>query len=128
MKNQFRRSFRNDAGISTVEAAVLFPVVLVVIFTAMQVGFYWHGSNIAVAAAEEGVRAATGRISNSGSQAARNFANSVGNGTLSNVSVDTRTGSRRVHVTVQADTISLVPGLNLTVTKQVSGPIERFTG
>lgn len=47
----------DDRGLTSLEMAILFPTVLLVILTMFQISLYWHTANAAGVAAEEGVDA-----------------------------------------------------------------------
>lgn len=51
------RRAEEDDGITSLEMAILFPVVLLVILSMFQISLYWHTANAAAVAAEEGVNA-----------------------------------------------------------------------
>ncbi len=46
-----------DHGITSLEMAILFPVVLLVVLSMFQISLYWHTANAAAVAAEEGLNA-----------------------------------------------------------------------
>lgn len=47
----------NDDGVTSVEMAILFPAVLLLVLTMFQISLYWHTANAAEVAAEEGLNA-----------------------------------------------------------------------
>lgn len=111
---------------------VLFPVVLLITFGVIEGALWYHARNVALAAAEEGVRAATG---NGGSLAAgvaeaRSFAHDAGaDGVLSGVTVSGDGGEVEVSITVEGSSQSLFPGWSgHQVSQTATGPVERFTG
>ena len=54
---RFLRRARKSCGTSTLEIAILMPITLLIMFFMVQVGLYWHVSNVVGAAAEAGVNA-----------------------------------------------------------------------
>jgi Flp pilus assembly protein TadG len=48
----------DEAGIATVEAVLVFPVLLLVIMVVFQFALWYHASGLATAAAQDGARAA----------------------------------------------------------------------
>lgn len=112
---------------------MLFPVVLLILFGVLQGALYFHGRNVALAAAEQGVRAARadGQTDRAGTATgqARQFLGDTGEldnltGLLITPDVDTDT----VRVTVSARTVSLLPGIpGPQISQTASGDIERFT-
>ena len=109
--------------------------MLAFIFFAVQAGLWWYGRTVAIQAAREGVsqlrmapdRAAYDAVADPVSESTERFAVAVGRETL----LDPRATSSydeagRVSMTVTGRVISLVPGLDLTVTQVVHGEVERF--
>ena len=119
-----------DDGMAPIEAAIIFPVVLLMIMTIIQVGVYYHARDTArtaangaalAAAAEDGtveqaVTAAQDRIDRAGGT-------SLLQGTRTWAERDDETLT--VHVTGHA--LTFVPGLpDLSVDVSVAAPVERF--
>ncbi len=130
------RRLRGDRGASALELSLVAPVLLLVIFTAIQSGLYFYGRTVAQQAAREGVSklrlAQTEQISDDVrddvQDAVERYARAVGRETLlgaeATSTYDAATG--KVTVTVTGEVITLVPGLDLGVTQVVAGEIERF--
>lgn len=123
-----RGRLRGDRGEVTLEHIVIFPVLLLFFFAAVQGGVYWHGRNTALAAAEAGVR--EGRVAGSaqvGIDAAQDYLDQVANQTFSNVGISSAGSTADdVQVTVTATVPSLFPGLwDLEISQVASGPIEQ---
>lgn len=123
---------RGERGAATLELVVLFPVVLLITFGVIEGALWYHARNVALAAAEEGVRVATvnGGSLDDGLAEARSFAARAGaDGVLSAVSVSGRGSEAEVTVTVEGASQSLFPGwTGHQVSQTASGPVERFTG
>lgn len=123
---------RPDRGAATLELVVLFPVVLLITFGVIEGALWYHARNVALAAAEEGVRAATGNGATlaDGVAEARSFAQEAGaDGVLSGISVSADGGEASVTITVEGSSQSLFPGWSgHQVSQTASGPVERFTG
>ena len=123
----------DDDGAATLELTMLFPVVLLILFGVIQGALYFHGRNVAMAAAEQGVRAARadGQTDRAGTATARARAfladtGELGNMTALSITPDIAAGT--VRVTVTARTISLLPGVpGPRISQTASGVIERFT-
>ncbi|MGB5758144.1 MAG: TadE/TadG family type IV pilus assembly protein [Acidimicrobiales bacterium] len=47
----------DESGVSSLEMAILFPTVLLVILSMFQISLYWHTANAAAVAAEQGLDA-----------------------------------------------------------------------
>jgi Flp pilus assembly protein TadG len=118
---------------ATLELTVLFPVLLLLIFGVIQGALLFHGRNVALAAAEQGVRAARldGQPNPAGTaqQQARQFLVDTGElDNLSELSIVPTVNDAQVRVTVSARTVSLLPGLpGPRVSQTAAGSLERFT-
>jgi len=128
-----RRSRGGERGSATLELTVLFPVLLLLIFGAVQGALFFHGRNVVLAAAEQGVRAARldGATNPAGTaeQQARQFLSDTGElDNLSQLSIASTVDGEQVRLTVTARTVSLLPGLpGPQVSQSAAGSIERFT-
>jgi Flp pilus assembly protein TadG len=128
-----RRARRGERGAATLELVVLFPVVLLVTFGVIEGALWYHARNVALAAAEEGIRVATadGSSAQAGVGAAQAFASQAGaDGVLSGASATlTEASVERITIRVTGTSLTLFPGWSgHTVSQTASGPIERFTG
>lgn len=123
---------RPERGAATLELVVLFPVVLLITFGVIEGALWYHARNVALAAAEEGVRVASGNGGSlpAGVTEAHEFAERAGaDGVLSGVRVNARGGDTQVTITVKGSSLSLFPGWSgHLVSQTASGPVERFTG
>jgi Flp pilus assembly protein TadG len=126
-----RSRFRNERGVATLEIAILFPLVLLITFGVIEGALWYYARNVALAAAEEGVRVASadkGSLS-AGIAKATDFATRAGSDgffTLSGTPIaagDTET----VIITVKGQSMSLIGGWSHEVSATASAPIERFT-
>ncbi|MFH8627535.1 TadE family protein [Streptomyces vietnamensis] len=120
-----------DRGSTPIQVAIIFPVVILLIFAVVQ-GFTIAWAHNAVAtAAREGVSA--GRMyeakAGDGAAKARKAAADLGGNLLTGVGVSTAGTTReRMSIHVEGQAVSLVPGLkSITVRSSASGPIERWT-
>ena len=122
-----------DRGAATLELVVLFPVLLLLIFGVIQGALFFHGRNVALAAAEQGVRA--GRVDGQGdpaavaAQQARQFLAETGElDNLTELVVTPTVTGEQVRVTVTARTVSLLPGVpGPQVRQSAAGSLEVFT-
>ena len=117
-----------DRGAASLELAIVFPVVLLLIFAGFETSTYYFGRSLALAAAQEGVREA--RIQpadiNRGMAAAQAYIDQTSNGTLTDVQIIPGGTAEEVELTVVARVVDLTGGiLNLTVSQTASGPVER---
>ena len=120
---------RHDRGASSIEMVLALPIVLTVLFLAVQAGMWFYARSIALAAAQSGARtsAILGSTLDQGLTDARSFATDVGGTTLSGVTVTGARSSTTTTVTVTGHTVRLVPFMDLTVTQTATLPVERYT-
>lgn len=100
---------------------LLLPMMLV------QAAVYFHAREVAASASRhalESTRVADGTPA-AGEAAGREYLAQVG-GPLTGTDVDTSRTGTQATATVAGEVTTLVPGLQLTVSVTVSGPVERF--
>jgi Flp pilus assembly protein TadG len=124
---RFRR-LRGDGGYSVVEAAILFPLLLLLVMVVFQTALWWHARHLAQAAAQEGARVArTYQGSAAAGQAqAEDYLNALGSRLLPQRTVDVSRTATTVTVRVRARVIGIVPGLRLDVDETSASPVERY--
>jgi Flp pilus assembly protein TadG len=133
LSRPFRGWGRGDDGVATLELTVLFPVVLLILFGVIQGALYFHGRNVAMAAAEQGVRAAradgqTNRAGTAADQTRQFLADTGELDNLTGLSITPNVGADTIRVTVSGRTVSLLPGVpGPMVSQTASGVIEQFT-
>lgn len=124
------KGWRTDRGSISLEYVVLTPVLLLLIFTIVQVAFWYHGRDVALAAAQQGARAArehNGGSAAKGADAARAFIERAGGSkVIENAAVTPQRTATDVTVTVTGNVMTLVPGLRLPISQTASLPVERF--
>jgi Flp pilus assembly protein TadG len=132
------RRRRSERGASSLELAILAPTLLALIFISIQTALWLYGRSVALNAAEEGVsrlRLVQPPVYNSGvGETIRAdieaYAQQLGGNSLGDANVETPAYNNpegMVSFTVTGETISLVPGLKLKVSRTATGPIEQFT-
>ncbi|WP_240196885.1 TadE/TadG family type IV pilus assembly protein [Nonomuraea lactucae] len=136
IRSRPRTHARRERGATVVELALLMPVVLAVALLVVQVALWFHGRQVAEAAAREGARVARSAPFDSGSweEEARNKATDViqaiGPRLLANATATTSArdpDQRWVTVTGSAvQVIPLLPELTFTITATSGGPVECF--
>ncbi|WP_333734242.1 TadE/TadG family type IV pilus assembly protein [Streptomyces sp. IBSBF 3010] len=120
---------RNDHGFGSVEFAVLAVVVLALVFTALQVGLYYHACKVAQSAARQGVEAGRQFGAGEGDGVAQaqeflaRFGDSVRGASVSSAGSSTQ----EIRITVRGGVATLVPGLTLDVVQHADGPVERWS-
>ena len=120
---------RGERGSSSVEMVIALPLVLTVLFLAVQAGTWFHARSIALASAQSGAR--TSAMLNSsleaGLSSARSFAADVGGTTLTGVTVTGDRTATSTTVTVTGHSVRLVPFMDVTVSQSATLPLERYT-
>lgn len=117
-------------GAASVELAVLFPVLLLVVMTLIQAALWFYARSIALGAAQEGAR--EGRLqpgSTARAQtAAVGFLDQTAQDLLTGRAVAVTGSPTHISVTVTGTSLSLFPGLSgWSVTQTAVGPVERPT-
>jgi hypothetical protein len=117
-----------ERGVAATELTLAMPVVLILIMLVFQAGLYYHAANVATAAAQDGLRAAQVAEGSpgAGDQRAREILGRSAGRLLDDVDVTVSPDARRVRVQVSGSVASVVPGLNLRVTRTAEGPREQF--
>jgi Flp pilus assembly protein TadG len=118
----------DESGSAATELVIIMPAVMLLIMLVLQFALYYHGANVATAAAQDAVRAA--RVEAGSVGAGRNRADALlarsGSGTLEGAQVSVSRDGRRVHVEVTGEVASVIPGVHLHITRDADGPIEQF--
>ena len=124
-----RPAKRGERGSSSIEMVIALPIVLTVLFLAVQAGTWFHARSIALASAQSGAR--TSAMLNSsleaGLSSARSFAADVGGTTLTGVTVTGDRTATSTTVTVTGHSVRLVPFMDVTVSQSATLPVERYT-
>lgn len=104
------------------------PILMFVIFLAVQLSMVYLGNAAATAVAREAARVArvTGDLG-AGRLAGYQYAANIGNGTLEDVDVNVvPVGGDRVRVVVSGRAQELAPAFVPRVSQTVEGPVEEF--
>jgi Flp pilus assembly protein TadG len=121
---------RGERGSVSIELVILLPALFAVMFLGMQAALFYHARTVAIAAAQEGARAAAGESggSSDGIRAANAFlADAGGEGVLTTSSATADRTANTVSVTVTGRSLSVIPGWNPQVIQSASLPLERLT-
>lgn len=124
---------REERGASALEMALYMPLLLVMIFLAVQFALMYLGNQAADAAARQAARVARNgggepaALAEAESGALR-YAAQVGSGVLLDVHVEvTRVDGETISATVTGRSQAVVPGFPGTrITRRIQGPIEQF--
>jgi Flp pilus assembly protein TadG len=124
------RGIRDDRGSVSVELVIILPALFAVMFLGMQAALYFHARTVAIAAAQEGARAAgaeQGRTSD-GIRAAHAFlVDAGGSDVLPGASVSGDRTATVATVLVVGKSLSVIPGWTPVVRQSASVPVERLT-
>ncbi len=120
---------RDERGSASVQLVVLLPILIGIVFLALQGGLSYYGRTAALAAAETGARAvaAENGTTSQCQAAAGRFLEQVGDALTSASVTCTRTGTT-VTVEVRGQGLSVVTGWQQTITQSATLPVERITG
>ncbi|MFD9686794.1 TadE family protein [Kitasatospora sp. NPDC059088] len=129
-----RRAQGPDDGMSSIEFVVTTPILIGLLFLAVQFALGLFAHEVALAAAQAGAREAraTADANPSGwQQKAQDVAaariSSLGPSLTDNPVIKTEDiGQHQVRVTVQVDVVPVIPFLHMTLTSVSQGPVERF--
>jgi Flp pilus assembly protein TadG len=118
----------NERGEATTEMVLVVPVLLVLITLVIQFGLWYHASNVADAAAEEGVRAARlrGGTAEAGQATTENFLSQAGPTIVVAPEVSVSRDSDTARVEVHGSVVSVVPGIRLPIDALAESPLEEF--
>ena len=125
------RPGESDRGSSSVEFAILFPIIVILLFAGPQLALWYFAREAADAAAHAGARAASvsGAAGGAGQEAADQYLARLGTGAITRYAVaeqDTATAVT-VHVTAEVPNVIPLPGFAPTVDVTVTRGKERFT-
>ena len=123
-------SMRSERGSTSVQMVILMPVLFSVMFLGMQAALFYHARTVAIAAAQQGARAAGAEIGSAsdGIAAATSFiAAAGGSDVLENASVSGSRSPTEATVTVRGVALSVIPGWSPMVQQSATVPVERIT-
>jgi Flp pilus assembly protein TadG len=121
---------RGERGSVTLEVSILAPVLLLVVFTIIQVGLWSYARSLALGAAQEGLAAgrAYGAPVEAGRARAQSFLDATAGDSLVGSDVRARATAASLRIEVTGRALSVLPGVpGLPVRQHAEGPIERFT-
>jgi Flp pilus assembly protein TadG len=118
---------RGEEGFA--DFVIVLPVFFLLVVAGIQFALWSHAAHLARAAAEQGSQVASGYGSSqsAGTQAAYQFIDTTGPGTLTNAQVSATTLAGGVaQVTVTGRAQALIPWFDLTVSATSSAPIQEY--
>ncbi len=119
---------RDDRGEAIAQLVILTPVLILMVFLAIQAALYFHASNVAAAAAASGASAASGYQASAGAGTAAVYE------TLADLGGDLRGApsvamdGERVAVTVTIEVTRIVPFFPESVQRRATEAREVFIG
>jgi Flp pilus assembly protein TadG len=120
-----------DRGSSSVEFAILFPVIIALLLAGPQLALWYFAREAADAAAQAGARAASviDAGGGAGQEAADEYLARLGTGAITHYSVSEQATATTVSVQVSADVPNVIPlpGFSPSVEVTVVRGKERFT-
>ncbi len=119
-----------ERGSVTLEVAILAPVLLLVIFTIIEVGLWSYARSLALGAAQEGVSAGTAfrAPAQAGRARAQEFLDATAGDSLRAPIVTATLNATSLRVEVTGRALSVLPGMpGLPVRQRAEGPIERVS-
>ncbi|QXJ22084.1 pilus assembly protein [Actinomadura graeca] len=126
-----RQRIRSDAGVSSMEWALLTPVLILVMLAVVQFAMVYHARHVALAAAQSGARVARTQPVGGGwrDQAvakATDDVRKVGPNLLGGLQVRTGEGDDERWVEVSGEAVRVIPFMTFHVAQRSRGPIECF--
>jgi Flp pilus assembly protein TadG len=119
---------RDERGAVSIEMVVLLPALFAVLFLGMQAALYYHARTIAIAAAQEGARAAAAHHAASGDGVAAAYAYLADAGdSLESSEASAQRTATTATVTIRGHALSVIPGWSPVITQRASAEVERLT-
>ena len=127
------RRLRSEAGASSVELLVFFPLLLLIVLLTVQVALSWYGNEVATSTAREVAREVRSGSADSSAVAAakadgEDYAHRVGGKALTEVSVDVVVVGNQVNVQVTGKSMDIIAGFAPKVQASVTSERETFRG
>jgi Flp pilus assembly protein TadG len=122
---------RDDRGDASIQMAIVFPFIILLTITVVQVSMWYYARSIALTAAREGV--AAGRSyqasTSDGAARARETLSRIAGDSLRGAGVSTGgSTAAQMQVTVTGTAPSMIPGISgLHISQSASGARERWT-
>jgi Flp pilus assembly protein TadG len=121
---------QTDRGASTLELALLTPILLLVILLVIQFAMVFHARHVALAAAQSGARVAreqsAGNWKGTSEAKAREYVQQIGPDLLSGAAASAGGDQDQRWVTVTGTAVRVVPFLSFHVSQRSGGPIECY--
>jgi hypothetical protein len=119
-----------DSGATSLELALLTPILLLVMLLVVQYAMIYHARHVALAAAQDGARVARGEVRADwrarSDLRTRSRVRQFGSRLLSDVDVDVGGDQNQRWVEVSGWAVPVIPGFRYQVKQRSGGPIECF--
>lgn len=119
-----------DRGASSMEWALLTPILLIVIMVVIQFTLVYHARQVALAAAQSGARTARTQVTGDWERAAEAKARAdvaqIGPKLITPLNVDANGDANERWVEVSGSAASVVPFMTFRVHERSGGPVECF--
>jgi Flp pilus assembly protein TadG len=125
-----RTAAGRERGSSSIQMVILMPALFSIMFLGMQGALYYHARTVAIAAAQEGARAAGSQNGTAaeGVSAASSFVSDAGGkDVLPGAHMTGGRSATTATVTVTGTSLSVIPGWSPAVSQSASVPVERIT-
>ena len=125
-----RTAAGRERASSSIQMVMLMPALFSIMFLGMQGALYYHARTVAIAAAQEGARAAGSQngTAASGILAASSFVSDAGGrDVLPGAHMTGGRSATIATVTVTGTSLSVIPGWSPAVSQSASVPVERIT-
>jgi Flp pilus assembly protein TadG len=118
-----------ERGSAAAELVLATPLLLLLILAVVQFALYYHGAQVAQAAAGQAVAVARaqGATSAEGQAEGQAILDRVAGGTLPQRSITVTRGAGEARADVSGTVQCLIPGLHLHVTAHAAAPLEAWT-
>ena len=125
-----RTAVERERGSSSIQMVILMPALFSIMFLGMQGALYYHARTVAIAAAQEGARAAgsqNGTAADGVSAASSFVSDAGGKDVLPGAHMTGGRSATTATVTVTGTSLSVIPGWSPAVSQSASVPVERIT-
>lgn len=121
---------RGERGNATIQIAILFPAMLLIVLACIQASVYWYCHEAALSAAQEGVRvtAANDGTVGKGTDRANAFLKRIAGTLIESTQVTGHRTNRESSITIRGTAMSLIPGIPWTVSATATLPSEEYSG
>ncbi|WP_131739760.1 TadE family protein [Actinomadura roseirufa] len=126
-----RRRVRSDAGASSMEWALLTPILILVMLAVVQFAMVYHARHVALAAAQSGARVARtqpvgGGWHDEAVARAEGDVRKIGPNLLGGLRVEAGEAADERWVEVSGEAVRVIPFMTFHVSQRSRGPIECF--